>query len=372
MAEVTQAGESPPALITACAHSQTHIAAWLLSSPLLSAHQDADVRDIHGATALWHACHRGDLSMVAWLHARGAQASVNIPHALGKTPLHVAAGSGNLTMCRWLLNHGATATLSAPTSQGFTPLATACWNGHLDVAQLLYDRGAQADVRRLDKSQRNCMHIAAFRGHLRVAKWVYCASARDGVFDDALVTNAKGQNALWVAVQGNHLDVVAWLLEVQPGLARAPPPPTSTSPIQLQHPIQLACSRGQHRICEALYKAGGPGVMGNISPRCIDMCGMAHPPEMLQWLVSRGAGELVPPQVATQSSLAALARELLERHRAFKVFLFGTRRSSGAPFLPYIGARDACGPLRREVAAYVGVVAGDMVGALRGFLGGKG
>jgi ankyrin repeat protein len=105
---------------------------------------DVNGRDDLGRSALLLAARdAGDLSLVRWLHARGAM--VDEPDLGGRTALSFAAGRGHIDIVRYLLANGA--ALDRADDRGRTPLFHAVMGNQQPIATLLVDEGAFVDVR---------------------------------------------------------------------------------------------------------------------------------------------------------------------------------------------------------------------------------
>lgn len=119
------------------------------------------------ANALYVACRRGLISLLAVLVAAGAdlddpkvrQSAVSAAASAGQISvldwlaaacgdlseqasgaMHGAGGSGQLEALRWLLSRGA--NIDAPTDYGWTALTSAAWAGHVECVSLLLELGA--------------------------------------------------------------------------------------------------------------------------------------------------------------------------------------------------------------------------------------
>jgi len=122
-----------------------------------------------GSTALAEAIRYHDITMVTALIKAGAD--VNKPNRYGLSPLAVAAQDGASELIDLLLTHGADANVA--DAAGEPVLLAASREGTLASVKLLLDHGAKLE-------------------------------AKDAAF---------GQTALMVAVRGNHLDLVDFLIK---------------------------------------------------------------------------------------------------------------------------------------------------------------
>ncbi len=112
--------------------------------------------DENGATAFLRASQSGDVELMKFLLAHGADPKINT--VLGVTPLHVAAGVGwvegityewsqenTLQAVKMLVDLGLDVNAQADT--GRTAMHGAAHKGRSDVVQVLFDHGARLDVR---------------------------------------------------------------------------------------------------------------------------------------------------------------------------------------------------------------------------------
>ena len=90
---------------------------------------------------LWFA-RVGDLKMLRYLFAHGAEKDVLRARESGSTCMYWAAFYGHLPVMSWLLEVGGAEAITKKTEYGHTPLYFACRNGHLPEAQWLILNGA--------------------------------------------------------------------------------------------------------------------------------------------------------------------------------------------------------------------------------------
>ncbi len=105
------------------------------------AHLDAK-DDIGRGAVLRAVLDAGDLSLVRWLHTKGA--AIDVPDSGGRTPLSFAAEKGRLDIVRFLVDNGA--AVNRDDVQKRPPLYHAAIMGHLDVARFLLEHGANPDL----------------------------------------------------------------------------------------------------------------------------------------------------------------------------------------------------------------------------------
>jgi glycerophosphodiester phosphodiesterase len=128
---------------------------------------DAEARELSRTSALALAAGNNDVRMTSLL--LGAKFDANLKDVHGETPLHIAARLGFDECVEALLNRGeGGSALDITDKSGRTPLLAAAANGNLRVAQLLLDAGANPKV--LDAGGRSAREHAAYRGHLAIGE----------------------------------------------------------------------------------------------------------------------------------------------------------------------------------------------------------
>ncbi|KAF2895346.1 hypothetical protein ILUMI_10827, partial [Ignelater luminosus] len=108
-----------------------------------------------GFTALHLAAERGDLQLAQKLLSY-SKTMVDSRDFLGATPLYIACGRENLTLVRYLLRNGADS--NARTRFDTTPLHSAVRRSNIAVIQLLFKYGAQPNI--IDSMNNTPLHLA--------------------------------------------------------------------------------------------------------------------------------------------------------------------------------------------------------------------
>ncbi len=197
---------------------------------------EIDRTDRSGATALYLACHRRQLAVVAALVGRGADVNVAAgngvsplgacvmvgaydcaqvlleakacveagPKASKCTPLHQAVHMADYEMTRLLLDHGADVGLG--DADGCTALHIACRHRHNLLVELLLEHCPEA-VDLVDRTGATALYEAAANGFADTV-WLLCEVG--GARVD--LSNSKGATPLSIACCMNHPAVVAILL----------------------------------------------------------------------------------------------------------------------------------------------------------------
>ena len=161
-----------------------------------------DPTDEDGATALDYALgDAGAAEVLAALLEAGAD-----PNRPGDcSPLYLAAAHPELVAL--LLGHGAEPNRATP--RGETPLSFCASWGHLASAELLLAAGA--DPNHVDEELGwSVLFFAAADGHVAIARALLDAGA------DPLWTNARGQRALWAALDHDRPEVADLLADREP------------------------------------------------------------------------------------------------------------------------------------------------------------
>ena len=95
----------------------------------------------HPVTPLIYFCWKGNLEMVRYLIARGADCRKR--DAKGCFPMFAAAAGGHLEIVRFLSHEcGAHADIRKLTMDGYSPLTIALYNDHFDIVEWLIRNGA--------------------------------------------------------------------------------------------------------------------------------------------------------------------------------------------------------------------------------------
>ncbi|KAL9028184.1 MAG: hypothetical protein Q9180_007205 [Flavoplaca navasiana] len=179
-----------------------------------------------GETAISAAAANGHDHVVQFLFSKGAELAIR-----GMTPLHRAADNGHANVAHTLLNKLPSVItfesldyldpqhlVGALDSEGETPMHRAARNGHADVVQLMFEHYATSKEKWLlatasaaAKSQElikeeTALHLAAANGHIAAVELFYAHMDDRG-------SQGHGAKAFLAAVEGNHVELVQWLLE---------------------------------------------------------------------------------------------------------------------------------------------------------------
>lgn len=107
----------------------------------------------------------GQLEVVEYLAAHGADIDAAATNGSGYNALTGAVTSGHAAVVQWLLERGANANYRY--SAGYSPLLTAAANGRLDIAKLLLAHGA--DPHATTSDGKSALSLAKERNHPEVA-----------------------------------------------------------------------------------------------------------------------------------------------------------------------------------------------------------
>jgi len=133
----------------------------------------SSINELIEATPLIRAVRSGRLELVKILVDNGAD--VNKGAFMDGSPLIEASKLGYLDIAKYLVQNGADVNIHVETDE--TPLIQAAWKGHLDIVKFLIKEGA--DVNK------------TVRGGFKI--------------------NSEKRNALRMAIQGKHIDVINYL-----------------------------------------------------------------------------------------------------------------------------------------------------------------
>ncbi|MEJ0092322.1 MAG: ankyrin repeat domain-containing protein [Methylocella sp.] len=211
-----------------------------LAERLLAAGASLEARDRAGARPLSHAAKAGKVAMVEIFLAKGAP--IDARDLGGATALSIAAENDRVQVVQFLLEKGADPNLGGRSEAG--PLIAAAYNGNRLVLHMLLDR--KADPGKLDSTGKSAILYAAARGNAPIVRDLLDAGvdvnatysngltalmwaaghAQDAGIDDVAQTmalllergalveaqDARGRNALMIAAELNHQEVVKTLL----------------------------------------------------------------------------------------------------------------------------------------------------------------
>ena len=107
----------------------------------------------------------GNLEIVQYLAAHGADINAAATNGSGYNALTGAVTGGHVAVAQWLLEHGANANYRYPA--GYSLLLTAAANGRLDIAKLLLAHGA--DPHATTSDGKSPLSLAIERNHPEVA-----------------------------------------------------------------------------------------------------------------------------------------------------------------------------------------------------------
>ena len=162
--------------------------------------------------ALLRASEVGDISTMNRLLDGGA--NVNAMLDGDGSPLIAAARRGHLEAARLLLNRGADSNIQVPKDGN--PLIMAARGGHMEVVALLLDRGAA--INHIVAGDENPLIQASASGRLDVVKLLVNrgADVNARAWAERTIDRSNGEwrTALSMARQGNHAEVVSFLLAV--------------------------------------------------------------------------------------------------------------------------------------------------------------
>ena len=122
-----------------------------------------------------------------------------------ESALFVASQNGQVEEAKSLLERGA--QINFQTNDGTSALHIASQNGHVDVAKLLLEKGAKVDL--LNNDQCSPLMIACEHESTDVARVLLDHDA------DTYLRNKKGQRALEIAKEKNHVNIILLFAELK-------------------------------------------------------------------------------------------------------------------------------------------------------------
>ena len=171
---------------------------------------DVNAVDDEGNSLLYVAASKNQLGKIRILLDKGA--NVNFKNERGVTPLNVACDKNALAAVQLLIDGGA--DVNTRTTRGNTPLSCAAsgkgctlsaFNNVYDftnVAKILLDNGADVNLQ-------NPLLIAAHVGNLKMVQLLLARGANINA------TNSTGQNALQIAQQQEHTNIVKFFKDYE-------------------------------------------------------------------------------------------------------------------------------------------------------------
>ncbi|KAJ7733318.1 ankyrin repeat-containing domain protein [Mycena metata] len=192
-------------------------------------HKNLNEQDNHGTTSLDYALKSNRLKLVVFLRKNGGD--LDASSQLNKKSLHYAS-EGGLDVVQYVVSENLKLDINSKDAEDKTGLHYASINGYLDVVKYLVREGMVINNR--DKFGRISLHYSSRNGHLEIVQ--YLVEKNVGTDDDENDTpgglersanvatqlgepssdvNATDENektALHHAAEGNHLNVVKYLL----------------------------------------------------------------------------------------------------------------------------------------------------------------
>jgi len=193
--------------------------------------------------------------------------NVNVQTNEGTTPLFFAAQRGNLNLVQYLIAHGAQPSLGNPG--GWQPIHGACYNDFDDVVSVLIKSGCRLNdgVDEIKGYAPIHIAIASEEANAKVVRMLLDAGA------NVNTQTSNGATALHLAIFWNSKYIVEYLLKMG---AR-----TDLRNSKNRRPIDLAVHYGNEELAALLAKVMGvppPKVVGKAKPKVAAMTGAAVPP----------------------------------------------------------------------------------------------
>ncbi|PAA67374.1 hypothetical protein BOX15_Mlig034082g1 [Macrostomum lignano] len=165
---------------------------------------------IEGATCLINSSRYGHLDFVRYL-VEECEAELELTGSVsfdgevieGASPLWCAAAAGQLEVVKFLIAKGA--NVNKTTCTNSTPLRAACFDGHLNIVQLLVD--SKADIEIANRHGHTCLMISCYKGHYDIVRYLLDVGA------DHQRQSTKGNTALHDAAESGNLRILKLLLD---------------------------------------------------------------------------------------------------------------------------------------------------------------
>lgn len=174
---------------------------------------DVNAVNDEGNSLLYVAASKNQLGKIRFLLDKGA--NPNFKNERGATPLNAACDKNALAAVQLLIdggadvntrtNRGSTPLTCAASGKGCTLVSAAALNSVYDftnVAEILLDNGADVNIQ-------NPLLIAARVGNLKMVQLLMLKGA------DVSATDSTGKNALQIAQQQGHTNIVKFLKEFE-------------------------------------------------------------------------------------------------------------------------------------------------------------
>jgi ankyrin repeat protein len=174
---------------------------------------DVNAVNEEGNSLLYVAASKNQLGKISFLLNKGA--NPNFKNDRGATPLNAACDKNALAAVQLLIdggadvntrtNRGSTPLTCAASGKGCTLVSAAALNSVYDftnVAEILLDNGADVNIQ-------NPLLIAARVGNLKMVQLLMLKGA------DVSATDSTGKNALQIAQQQGHTNIVKFLKEFE-------------------------------------------------------------------------------------------------------------------------------------------------------------
>lgn len=185
----------------------------------------------------------------------GGASADHITELRGNSPLLcLAAQEGLVEMVSLLLEFGA--NCNATTNNRVSALSLAAERGHCDVVRMLVQHGAQLGL--VDHGGSCALLYAAQRGHLNVVGYLLSCDWPTESFNGELTLAEAAQQALILASEQAHVQVLEFLLDMAEVRVNLP------DSLRGETALTAAAAAGHIDVCKILIRRGASIAVTNL------------------------------------------------------------------------------------------------------------
>jgi ankyrin repeat protein len=220
----------------------------------------------HEAKQLAEACAKGEYDQVQIILSENTSIHINEADDLGLTALYNAALYGHIQICNLLLEMGADPNIA--NKNGEMPIHLACKSGDLQLCKLLIKFGANYNFRFRGRS---CLDLAVQGNHIALVQYLLavCPKMLLSMDDDVGSSSARNTlrkneksvpSAMIIAVSLNYFEIVKLLLEHLPDMQLLDMQTGKTC-------LMIACEKDYYKIVHFLLANNQKSLMETLEQR---------------------------------------------------------------------------------------------------------